>query len=309
MRILFFFLLLISCFSLKPQSLPAIEITQKWLDGIENMVEGRKRLAPNMKKDILIFSLHTGYNHWTIPHTEAVIKRIAEKTGDFNVNVSYDVKVFEKKNISKYDVIVLNNNCSDREKRDIFWDVLKKNKLMDEKTILSEANKLEKNLLNHISVGNGLVVLHGGIVMQNNSSEFSEMLGGSFDFHPLQQDIEVKLFDPGHPLLKSFGGQGFTHYDEPYFFKNAYFDYNFRPLLYMNLDKIKMTRERPKDKIKYISWIKKYGKGRVFYSSPSHNAQSMDNPGLVNFLLNGLYYAAGELDCDDSPILTNKLIE
>ena len=309
MRILFFFLLLISCFSLKPQSLPAIEITQKWLDGIENMVEGRKRLAPNKKKDILIFSLHTGYNHWTIPHTEEVIKRIAEKTGDFNVNVSYDVKVFEKKNISKYDVIVLNNNCSDRERRDIFWDVLKKNKLMDEKTILSEANKLEKNLLNHISVGNGLVVLHGGIVMQNNSSEFSEMLGGSFDFHPLQQDIEVKLFDPGHPLLKSFGGQGFIHYDEPYFFKNAYFDYNFRPLLYMNLDKIKMTRERPKDKIKYISWIKRYGKGRVFYSSPSHNAQSMDNPGLVNFLLNGLYYAAGELDCDDSPISTNKLIE
>ena len=46
-----------------------------------------------------------------------------------------------------------------------------------------------------------------------------------------------------------------------------YFDYNFRPLLYMNLDKIKMTSERPKDKIKYISWIKKYGKGRVFYSS------------------------------------------
>ena len=76
----------------------------------------------------------------------------------------------------------------------------------------------------------------------------------------------------------------------------------------MNLDKIKTTRERPKDKIKYISWIKRYGKGRVFYSSPSHNAHSMDNPGLVNFLLNGLYYAAGELDCDDSPILMNKLI-
>ena len=308
MRILFFILLLISCFILKSQSLPVIEITQKWLDGIENMVEGKKRLEPNKKKDILIFSLHTGYNHWTIPHTEVAIKRIAEKTGDFNVNVSYDVKVFEKKNISKYDVIVLNNNCSDREKRDIFWDVLKKNRLLDEKTVLSEAKKLEKNLLNHIRGGNGLVVLHGGIVMQNNSSEFSEMLGGSFDFHPLQQDIEVKLFDPGHPLLSSFDGQGFTHYDEPYFFKNAYFDYNFRPLLYMNLDKIKMSRERPKDKIKYISWIKRYGKGRVFYSSPSHNAQSMDNPGLVNFLLNGLYYAAGELDCDDSPILMNKLI-
>ena len=179
---------------------------------------------------------------------------------------------------------------------------------MDEKTILSEANKLEKNLLNHISVGNGLVVLHGGIVMQNNSSEFSEMLG-SFDFHPLQQDIEVKLFDPGHPLLKSFGGQGLLIMMSHIFLKMHILIIISGLLLYMNLDKIKMTSERPKDKIKYISWIKKYGKGRVFYSSPSHNAQSMDNPGLVNFFLNGLYYAAGELDCDDSPILTNKLIE
>jgi type 1 glutamine amidotransferase len=175
--------------------------------------------------------------------------------------------------------------------------------------VLDKAKKLEKNLLKHIKRGNGLVVLHGAIVMQNNSLDFSEMVGGSFDFHPLQQEINVKLFDPKHPLVTSFEGKGFTHYDEPYFFKNAYFNYNFRPLLYMNLDQIKMTRDRPKDNIKFISWIKRYGRGRVFYSSPSHNAQSMDNPKLVNFFLNGLYYAAGELSCDDSPILVNELID
>jgi type 1 glutamine amidotransferase len=309
MKIGLIFLLLLITFNSYSQSLPEFEITQSWLNKIEAMVEGKKRLAPNKKINLLIFSLHTGYNHWTIPHTEEAIKIIALKTGDFNVEVSKDVSVFEKKNLSKYDVIVLNNNCSDRERRDMFWDVIKENKFLEEEQVFDKSKKLEKNLLKHIKRGNGLVVLHGGIVMQNNSLDFSEMLGGSFDFHPLQQDIEVKLFDPGHPLLKSFGGQGFTHYDEPYFFKNAYFDYNFRPLLYMNLDKIKMTRERPKDKIKYISWIKRYGRGRVFYSSPSHNAQSMDNPKLVNFFLNGLYYAAGELTCDDSPILVNELID
>ena len=309
MKIGLIFLLPLITFNSYSQSLPEFEITQSWLNKIEAMVEGKKRLAPNKKMNLLIFSLHTGYNHWTIPHTEEAIKIIALKTGDFNVEVSKDVSVFEKKNLSKYDVIVLNNNCSDRERRDMFWDVIKENKFLEEEQVFDKSKKLEKNLLKHIKRGNGLVVLHGGIVMQNNSLDFSEMLGGSFDFHPLQQDIEVKLFDPGHPLLKSFGGQGFTHYDEPYFFKNAYFDYNFRPLLYMNLDKIKMTRERPKDKIKYISWIKRYGRGRVFYSSPSHNAQSMDNPKLVNFFLNGLYYAAGELTCDDSPILVNELID
>lgn len=307
MKIGLIFLSLLITFNSYSQNLPEVEITQSWLNKIEAMVEGKKRLAPSKKKNLLIFSLHTGYNHWTIPHTEEVIKIIALKTGDFNVEVSKDIAVFEKKNISKYDLIVLNNNCSDAERRDLFWDVIKTDKSMKEQAVLVKAKKLEKNLLKYVKKGNGLVLLHGGIVMQNNSLAFSEMVGGSFDFHPPQQDIKVKLVDPQHPMVDSFDGQGFTHYDEPYFFKNAYFDYNFRPLLYMNLDDIKMNRDRPKDNIKYISWIKKYGKGRVFYASPSHNAQSMDNPKLVNFLLDGLYYAVGALQCDDSPILSNTL--
>ena len=146
------------------------------------------------------------------------------------------------------------------------------------------------------------MILHGGIVMQNNSLDFSDMVGGSFDYHPPQQEINVKLVDPDHPLVSDFDQEGFVHFDEPYFFKNAYFKYNFRPLLYIDLDEISMNRKRPSDKIKYISWIKRFGRGRVFYSSPSHNAQSYDNPKLLQFLANGLYYAAGLISCDDSPI-------
>ena len=149
------------------------------------------------------------------------------------------------------------------------------------------------------------MLLHGAIVMQNNSIDFSDMTGGSFDFHPPQQELHVKLVNPNHPLVSSFDSDGFVHYDEPYFFKNAYYRYNFRPLLYIELDKIKMKRERPKDKIKYVSWIKRYGRGRVFYSSPSHNAQSYENPKLLEFLGNGLLYAAGFIDCDDTPIEKN----
>ena len=67
-----------------------------------------------------------------------------------------------------------------------------------------------------------------------------------------------------------------------------------------------MKRERPKDKIKYISWIKRYGRGRVFYSSPSHNAQSYENKKLLEFLRNGLLYTAGLIDCDDTPIKKSK---
>jgi type 1 glutamine amidotransferase len=108
--------------------------------------------------------------------------------------------------------------------------------------------------------------------------------------------------DKNHPLLQAFNGEGFKHVDEPYMFNNAYFDYNFRPLLYMEADKLEGKKEEVKDNIKYISWIKKYGKGRVFYSSPSHNAQSFENPSLLQFFLDGLQYASGDLKCNDSPL-------
>lgn len=282
------------------QSLSSFELSKEWLTKIEKIAPEGKGLK--VKKNILIFSLHTGFNHWTIPHTEAVMKLIAEKSNDFNVTVSKDISVFDKKNIKKFDAIILNNNCSDRERRDLLWDALQSDSNLSEKQRLKKAKKLENNLLNHIKKGNGVMMMHGGIVMQNNSQAFSQMAGGSFDFHPAQQNIHVKLVDPNHPLVKSFDPTGFVHYDEPYFFKNDYLNYNFRPLLYMDLDEIKMKRERPKDKVKYLSWIKKYGAGRVFYSSPSHNAQSMEDPKLLSFFLNGLYYVVGAIECDDSPM-------
>ena len=90
--------------------------------------------------------------------------------------------------------------------------------------------------------------------------------------------------------------------DEPYFFNNAYSDYNFRPLLYIEADKLEGVKKEVSNNTIYVSWIKRHGKGRVFYTSPSHNAQSMDHPELLQFFLDGMQYVVGDLKCDDSPI-------
>jgi type 1 glutamine amidotransferase len=236
-----------------------------------------------------------------------VMKLIAEKSGNFNVTLTKDISFFEKNRLKAFDVVLLNNNCSVGPRRDMFWDVLNEDPSLSEARKLEKAQQLERNLINFVRIGNGLVLMHGGIVMQNNSLEFSEMAGGSFDYHPQQQELHLRLADPDHPLVADFDPQGFSHIDEPYFFKNAYFRYNFKPLLYVELDKIQMKRKRPSDAIKYVSWIKRYGKGRVFYSSPSHNAQSMENPQLLAFFNKGLNYAAGLLKCDDASMgLPNK---
>lgn len=293
---------LISAYITKAQSLPEFELSAEWLAKIAEIAPAQPRVPTDGKKHVLIFSLHTGFKHWTIPHTEAVMKLLAERSGAYTVSVSKDIHEFEKKNLKKYDAVILNNNCSVGDRRDLFWDQLKEEPGLNDAQRLKKAKQLEDNLIRYVSKGHGLMVLHGSIVMQNKSENYGKMVGGSFDYHPVQQMIQVKLVDPNHPLVAAFDGQGFEHVDEPYLFNNAYFDYNFRPLLYMEADKLTGLKTKVADNIKYISWIKKHGKGRVFYSSPSHNAQSMTNPKLLQFFLDGLQYVMGDLKCDDTPM-------
>lgn len=279
----------------------AADLTPEWIAKIEKIAPDKPTATPLAKRKALIFSRMTGFQHWVTPHTAAMIKTLGDKSGAFELVESDSIEMFEPEQIKQFDIIILNNTCSDRKKRDLFYDVTK-----DE----AKAAALEKSLLAHIASGKGLVVMHGGIVMQNNSPEFSKMLGGSFDFHPKQQMITCKIVDPKHPLLKAFNGKSFVHLDEPYLFKNAYKDLNFRPLLEMDVTKLdcgdKINTEKVTSIKRYVSWIKRYKKGRVFYCSPSHNAESFENPELLQFILNGIQYAAGDLKCNDSPLKKQK---
>lgn len=284
------------------QSLPATAIDQDWENKIEKLAPKELSFPSTGTHRVLIFSLHTGFNHWVIPHTERMVTILAKKAGGFNITSTKDIEALGKKSLKKYDAIVLNNNCSIGDKRDMFWDVFKNDPDLDSVQAMKKAAKFEKNLLKYVKKGGGIMSLHGGIVMQNKSMAFSDMMGGSFDYHPKQQEIEVKVVDSAHPLTKAFSGTGFTHFDEPYVFNNAYTKKNFKPLLYFEASKIEGLRNPDGDAIRYVAWIKEYGKGRVFYSSPSHNSQSFDNPELLQFFLNGLQYAVGDVNCDASAI-------
>lgn len=284
------------------QLIAPFALSDEWLSEIQTLAPVQATVQTDMQKHILIFSLHTGFEHWTIPHTEAVIKLISEKSKAYQITTSKDISVFNKASLKNYDAIVLNNTCSKPENRNIFLDVFEQDSALTDKERHRLAKEMETNLLDFVKDGNGLIVLHGGITMLNKSKEFSAMVGGSFDYHPKQQKIKVNIVDSGHPLVNAFKGESFSHIDEPYFFNNAYTDTNFRPLLSMEASAIVGKREEPKRNMQYLSWIKKYGNGRVFYCAPSHNPQSYANPKLLKFLLDGIQYAAGDLKCDDSPL-------
>lgn len=306
-RIIFY--AIVSIFSLNfacAQSLPEVTLDQAWKAKIKALAP-EKATFPAKKKNILVFSLHTGFNHWVIPHTEEMIKIIGETSGAFTVIGSKDITEFEAKNLKKYDAVILNNTCSKPDHRNLFWDKLKEDTSKDSVTLMKKAQELEGNLLSYVEKGGGLMVLHGGVTTQNNSWDFSRLLGASFDYHPVQQAFQVRLEDPNHPLVQAFPSEGFNHIDEPYFYKNAYAELDFKPLLYFNNAEIKSQRKGQEltEGKTYVAWIRAEGKGKVMYISPSHNAQSFENPDLLQFYLDGMQYVAGDVECDETPLKNN----
>lgn len=274
----------------------------EWVKKIEKIAPTEPEVKPAKKRKILVFDRFTGFNHWVTPHTTEVIKVLGSKSGAYETVATKDVYCFEAKNLKKYDAVVLNNNCSKGPRRDLILDILDEDTSLSEEQKIKKAAELEANIIKFVEKGGGLFVAHGAIVMQNNSMAFSEMVGGSFDYHPKHQKVRLELAEPNHPLAKAFDGKPFIHADEPYLFNKAYDKKNFRPLLYMDTDKLDGKKKPIEDNIRYVSWIKKHGKGRVFYVSPSHSAQSFENPALLKFYLDGAQYVLGDLKCDDSPM-------
>ena len=276
--------------------------TAGWIAKITELAPAKATAQPAQPRRILLFSLATGFKHKVIPHASEVVKVLGTKSGAYTVVESNDIDMLAPEKLKAFDAVVLNNTCPKREYRNLFLDVLADRPEAERN---QRAEELEQSLLDFVRSGKGLVALHGAITVQNNSPEFSEMMGGSFDFHPRRQTVTLDLVDPAHPLVAAFEGKSFVHNDEPYLFKNAYAKNNFRPLLEMNVGKLdEQTRENPKvaGEIRYVAWIKSYGKGRVFYCGPSHQPESYETAELLQFVLDGVQYALGDLPCDDSPI-------
>jgi type 1 glutamine amidotransferase len=286
------------------QDLPVIPLTPAWKQKIEALAPSQTRFPSTSPKKILLFSLHTGFEHWVIPHTEEVFKILGSKSKGFDLIPSKDIHQFEKESLANYDAIVLNNTCSKPDHRHLFWDQLRAESTGDSAGVMAKAQELESNLIEFVGKGGGLLLLHGGITTLNNSSKFSDLVGASFDYHPPQQQVQVKLENPNHPLVAAFPKEGFSHVDEPYFYKNAYSKLNFTPLLYF--DNAQIQSQRANQELKsgktYVAWIRPEGKGKVMYIAPSHNAQSFENPALLQFFLDGLQYVVGDVNCDETPI-------
>jgi type 1 glutamine amidotransferase len=151
--------------------------------------------------------------------------------------------------------------------------------------------------------------------------EFNTMIGGFFKFHWNDgQDIAVKVDDPNSPLTKMFKGNPqlskeqkgvkvppMVIVDETYTFgRETYSRKNLHILT--SIDYAKMTDEDKKkesnpraDGDYGLSWIRREGKGRVFYEAHGHNEGIYAITPMLEHVLAGMQYVLGDLQADDSP--------
>jgi type 1 glutamine amidotransferase len=276
--------------------------TPEYCAKVESAAPAKPTVAAPKRK-LLVFSLYTGFHHEVIPHVDRVFEILGKKSGAFDVVITRDIEQLAADKLAGFDVLVLNNNCSVNPRRNLFLDVLEKDakySSLDDAQRQAKADSLERSILDFVKNGKGLVCIHGGVTMLNNSKEFTEMLGAAFDYHPANQSVTVRPVETVHPLLAAFRDSGpLVHRDEPYAFKGPYAEHNFRPLLQVDSSAMKNPGKFA-NTVRYIAWIKPYGSGRVFYCSPGHFPETYESPTVLRFVLDGVQYAAGDLKCDDA---------
>ena len=136
------------------------------------------------------------------------------------------------------------------------------------------------------------------------------MIGGFFKFHWNDgQEITYKIDEPNHPLNAPFKKvkRPFVVLDETYTFgRDTYSRQNVRVLTSVDYSKMsaedKTKEQYPRADGDYaLSWIKRDGKGRVFYMAHGHNEKVYAIKSMMEHLLYGMQYALGDLQADDSP--------
>ena len=138
----------------------------------------------------------------------------------------------------------------------------------------------EKGLLHFVKSGKGFVPLHSASWCFRNSAEVVDLIGGQFKSHE-GGSFSAEIVNAEHPAMQ--GLEPFTtEWDETYVHDHL-------------SDQITVLMERVEgDHREPYTWVREYGKGRVFYTAFGHDERTFRNPGFLQLVKNGILWAVGE---------------
>lgn len=251
------------------------------------------------QRRVLVFNLHirkgevmTG--HPAIPFFNFAFEQMGLRTGAYSVTFGNDPEMLRKEFLDQFDAVIFNNTAG----------------------VLTEDPELQWGLLDYIWSGGGFVGVHaaGATFCQwpdyDIFPEFGEMLGGFENGgHPWKPHewINLKIDDPDHPVAYAFGGENFDVSDEVFQFSEPYSRERLRVLTSIDTARTDMDParrilpERLADGDIAISWVKRYGRGNVFYSSLGHNVHLAWDDKVLQQYLDGIQFVIGDLPAPVTP--------
>ncbi len=265
-------------------AMPSFAIDQTKIAQITAAAPDKAPAKPRKDRKILVFTRCEGFVHGAIPTATEAFTILGKKTGAYSVEVSNDMAVFTPEKLKEFDAVLFNNTSQLK-----FDDLKQREALMD-----------------FVKSGKGIIGIHAASDNFPTWPEAQEMMGGCFDGHPWGGGgtWAVKIDEPKHKLNAGFEGKGFKIRDEIYQIKGPYSRKTLRVLLSLDMSDAVTAApggQKREDKDNGISWIRPYGKGRVFYCSLGHNDEVYWNGAVLRHYLAGIQYALGDYKVNDKP--------
>lgn len=240
-------------------------------------------------------------SHEPVPYCAKAMEILGKKTSAFEPVITKDGAWLEPERLREFDAVVANNWHGFNfflpfPKRE--FNVLPENRQAELRVV---EKRRRQSLINFLRGGKGLIVIHASTFGYRDWPEWSEMIGARYQ-SVLYHEAMVKIDDPQHPVTAAFEGKPFRLEDEFYEFQAPYSRHNLHVLLSIDaaamVDVPKVTkfgRHLRTDEDYALSWVKEYGRGRVFVCALGHSKEIYWNPTLLHYLLDGLQLALGDL--------------
>ena len=264
------------------------ELSPEVKQQIEAAIPKTAPAKPMKPRKLLVVDARGG--HPAIPNANYALDLMGKVTGAYEAVFSNDLDNLKYDKIRQFDAVMLNSTEVD----------------------VSGDPAVREGILRYVREGGGLGGIHAVSWSAAFWPEFMEMLGGSQGAHRYIEPATLKIDDPASPLTKVFDGQEFVWIDEYYRMVDTGLQgtYYSRDKLHVllsvdfakspdfNAGRAPFIRQ---DKDYAVSWIKGYGKGRVFFNSLGHTAQSFADPKMNEFLLAAMQFILGDLPADTTP--------
>lgn len=211
----------------------------------------KKELADDQPRRIELLFLGHEIEHHNSGAYFPILATALTKDG-INITYTEDVNDLNTDNLDLYDGLIIYANHEDIN------------------------SSQEKALLNFVSEGNAFIPIHSASFCFKNSEAYIDLVGAQFMEHGTGT-FTTRITKKEHPSMINVSE--FEAWDESYVHDKIAED------ITVLMERVDGDHREP------WTWVKQYGKGKVFYTASGHDERVWNHPGFQNLIKEGILWA------------------